>query len=365
MPHCSLQTDDMLWYVQISSFYSSTLLSAQMKVLEVYRRQSKSQPSPGSRAINWEETLYLNVLLHNIVYTLTCAVCTKTSPQNLQILRKNSRNVFASPSRRRMDVKGDAEEISYPNIYFIIDNFEDLFNDIIVRDGECVCVELLAKDVSERLCSTVFLGSVRYEVLKQIYDAKVCSTWRWAQSLVSPKSHKRLEFVIMRGPHGKGFAEMAVSKVPGIGYDSPTCNQAPYEDYDVVEAVEQFHRRRSDNNLVAKGMGVSFCNGVTLFGHSVHKSFSETDTCDRRPEIKANSIDDEIEESTFNYMWSMQGFSQAWHRLREKRRECSVPLNAFLTYVTLPWHSIIEDLLDHPHQPILSFDEESTLITPD
>lgn len=71
----------------------------------------------------------------------------------------------------------------------------------------------------------------------------------------------------------------------------------------------------------------------------------------------------------------MRGFGQAWHWLREKRRAASTPLNSYLTYVTLPWQSIIEggtdradnfslvslailtlDLLERPRRPILTFD---------
>lgn len=42
-----------------------------------------------------------------------------------------------------------------------------------VRDGECVCVELVARDRYNSRESAVFLGSIRYEVLKQVYDTKV------------------------------------------------------------------------------------------------------------------------------------------------------------------------------------------------
>lgn len=37
-----------------------------------------------------------------------------------------SQRVYASPSRRRMDVKGDLEEITYPNICFMVDNFDEV-----------------------------------------------------------------------------------------------------------------------------------------------------------------------------------------------------------------------------------------------
>lgn len=34
--------------------------------------------------------------------------------------------VYPSPSRRRMDSKGDCEEITFPKIYFAIDDFEQV-----------------------------------------------------------------------------------------------------------------------------------------------------------------------------------------------------------------------------------------------
>ena len=43
-----------------------------------------------------------------------------------------------------MDGKGDGEEITYPHICFSVDNFEDGFEDVIVRDGESVGIELTA-----------------------------------------------------------------------------------------------------------------------------------------------------------------------------------------------------------------------------
>lgn len=59
------------------------------------------------------------------------------------MLRRHSQKVYASPSRRKMDTKGDSEEICYPNIFFTVDNFDEIFKDILVRDGEMVCVELV------------------------------------------------------------------------------------------------------------------------------------------------------------------------------------------------------------------------------
>lgn len=43
----------------------------------------------------------------------------------------------------------------------------------MVRDGEMVCVELVASDRSANIQAVIFLGSIRYDALKRVYDARV------------------------------------------------------------------------------------------------------------------------------------------------------------------------------------------------
>ena len=49
-----------------------------------------------------------------------------------------------------------------------------MFNDVIVTEGECVCVELVAHDRYRCSEAVIFLGSIRYDVLKKLYDSRVC-----------------------------------------------------------------------------------------------------------------------------------------------------------------------------------------------
>ena len=44
------------------------------------------------------------------------------------IFNFNCQRVYPSPSKRRMDDKGTEEELTYPNIYFTVDNFEEVIN---------------------------------------------------------------------------------------------------------------------------------------------------------------------------------------------------------------------------------------------
>ena len=115
----------------------------------------------------------MNLIVHEFDYKLTLAICTRTSPKELQVLKKCSKKVYASPSCRRMDVKADFEEMTYPLVCFMVDNFDEVFCDILVRDGEMVCVELVAADKHNLVQNVIFLGSIRYEALKRVYDSRV------------------------------------------------------------------------------------------------------------------------------------------------------------------------------------------------
>jgi Uncharacterized conserved protein (DUF2045) len=90
------------------------------------------------------ENSILGPVIHQFNYFLTLAICTRTSPNELQVLKRHSQRVYASPSRRKIDSKGESEEITFPHICFMVDNFDEVFSDILVRDGEMVCVDIFA-----------------------------------------------------------------------------------------------------------------------------------------------------------------------------------------------------------------------------
>ena len=52
----------------------------------------------------------------------------------------------------------------------------------------------------------------------------------------------------------------------------------------------------------------------------------------------------ELDDGAYNPLWTMRGFTQTFHFWKENKRAQSVPLNAFLTYVTLPWWSIVKGM---------------------
>ncbi|XP_014485071.1 PREDICTED: uncharacterized protein KIAA0930 homolog isoform X3 [Dinoponera quadriceps] len=366
----TIDGDDLLFFVRKKHVKTSSRYLPKFETeVDVFRKDSKKLPI-GDPDIDWEETVYLNLVVHQFDYTLTLAICTRTSPKELQVLRRHSQKVYASPSRRRMDAKGDLEEMTYPHICFMVDNFDEVFCDILVRDGEMVCVELVASDREGAVQGVIFLGSIRYDALKKVYDARSSLSTKMAQrmtfGLFSGAASQRIEFVRMKGPRGKGHAEMAVTKPKGSGAETPTsepgyCATDALWDADWDDAEELFmyrHQRRlSDpsanlNNFVRGGWRTKPDTVAT-------KARSENEGLDSMAnglsEIEAGDVRDELDDGAYNPLWTMRGFTQTFHFWKETKRAQSVPLNAFLTYITLPWWSIAKDILDHREGPILTF----------
>ncbi|XP_071486427.1 uncharacterized protein KIAA0930 homolog [Diadema setosum] len=338
--------DDMLFFIHRKQ--ATSRQEKHQTRLEVFRRDSKNLPSLGEPSIDWEETVYLNLILQQYQYILTCAVCIK-SEGTLTILRKHTEQVFASPSRRRMDSKGEESEVAYPNIFFIIDNFDEIFGDFTVQEGQMFCVELVASEKQGPFRSVVFLGSVRYEALKTVYDNRASMTSKVA-SKVSLGFYQggrgRVEFIRMRGPEGKGFAEVAVSRASwSSSVESST--------EDVASATESFDS--TSDGPSTPGVPKEIVTSSPIH-KGLRKSQSDSETLSKlsngKEEEATCQSEDEGPPSSWSRRW-MRRTSDALLRLT--MRGSQVPaLNVHLTYVTLPWHRIIADVLEVKKKPVLS-----------
>ncbi|XP_014282725.1 uncharacterized protein KIAA0930 homolog isoform X1 [Halyomorpha halys] len=416
--HC-IDGDDMLFFVRKKHVKGSSKYLPKFETeLAVYRKDSKRLPI-GDPELDWEETVYLNLIIHQFEYILTLAICTRTSPKQLQILRRYSQKVYASPSRRRMDTKGEVEEITYPYICFMVDNFNEVMSEMLVRDGELVCVELMASDRDGKMQGVLFSGSIRYDALKHVYDARASLSSKMAQRMtfgLLNNSSQRVEFVTMKGPQGKGHAEMAVTKPKGCGAETPTSEPGICaidlwdEDWEDPEDMFLYrHKRRlSDpsanlsvfvrggwqrkpsnegNRARSENEGLdNIAQSVThiqagdlrddscmplnetlailrkLRRHDINviKPRSKTAAdgtvitywCELR-ELRKKCT--ELDDGAINPLWTMRGFTQTFHMWKENKRAQSIPLNSFLTYITLPWWSITKDILDTRIEPILTF----------
>ncbi|XP_047989146.1 uncharacterized protein KIAA0930 homolog [Leguminivora glycinivorella] len=276
--------------------------------------------------------------------------------------------VYASPSRRKMDTKGEGEEITYPHICFMVDNFDEVFSDMVVRDGEMVCVELVARGRGADALAVLFLGSIRYDALSRVYDSRQSSlSTKVAQRMsfgLLGRAAARCEFVRMKGPHGKGHAEMAVARPRGAGVDTPTSEPGlaatDLWDSDWEEDPEELFMYRHQRRLSDPSANLNnYSRGGWRTKDGKDKSRSENEGLDSLvsglAEVQAGDLRDELDDGAYNPLWAMRGFTQTFALWKEGKRASSAPLHAYLTYVTLPWWCIAKDILDHREEPILTF----------
>ena len=258
--------DDILFFVRqfVPSSKSSTGSINDLEPVFVKRRVVGQAPNLHD-IIDWKQSFFLN-LICQLPCTLTVAVCKKVDECNekertvtdlqtglrdtdtnktkekgsVMIARKRITNkVFASPYKSRMDVK-DAitNECSFPLVYYTINDFEDQNLHLSITSGEYLCAELSVTipntptsqgySRATALVSEVtldqdtdpfplppgyskiilFQGAVAFKALSDVYQQKgVASLTQmrngWGRKDISVSS-SRTEYVLMRGPHGKG-----------------------------------------------------------------------------------------------------------------------------------------------------------------
>ncbi|XP_035466681.1 uncharacterized protein KIAA0930 homolog [Scophthalmus maximus] len=345
--------DDMLFYVRRKLAYVGADNGDNSKKVEVevYRRDSKKLPGLGDPDIDWEESVYLNLVLQKLDYIVTCAVCTRSDAGDIHIHKKKCQEVFASPSKHAMDSKGEESKMSYPNIFFMIDNFEEVFSDMTVGEGEMVCVELVASDKSNTFQGVIFQGSIRYEALKKVYDNRVSVAAKMAQRMsFGFYKYNNMEFVRMKGPQGKGHAEMAVSRVP-TGDTSP-CGTEEDQVSPIHERVTSFSTPPTPER-----------NRPSFFSPSLRRKVPRNRIAEMKKSHSANDSEeffreeeDEDLHSTTNLRsrsLSGTGRSLVGSWLKLNRSEDYFLLYSHLTYVTLPLHRITTDILEVRQKPIL------------
>lgn len=354
--------DDMLFYVRRKRAYPGNegtidgrKAEAEPEVeVEVYRRDSKKLPGLGDPDIDWEESVCLNLILQKLDYMVTCAVCTRADGGDIHIHRKKSQQVFASPSKHPMDSKGEESKMSYPNIFFMIDSFEEVFSDMTVGEGEMVCVELVASDKTNTFQGVIFQGSIRYEALKKVYDNRVSVAARMAQKMsFGFYKYNNMEFVRMKGPQGKGHAEMAVSRV-STGDTSPCGTEDSSPASPMHERVTSFSTPPTPERN----------NRPAFFSPSLKRKVPRNRIAEMKKSHSANDSEEffreddsgaDLHNATNLRSRSLSGTGRSlvgsWLKLN--RADGNFLLYAHLTYVTLPLHRILTDILEVRQKPIL------------
>ncbi|XP_029896065.1 uncharacterized protein KIAA0930 homolog isoform X3 [Harpia harpyja] len=301
--------DDMLFYVRRKLSYvsgDSTEGKKQVEV-EVYRRDSKKLPGLGDPDIDWEESVYLNLILQKLDYVVTCAVCTRSDGGDIHIHKKKSQQVFASPSKHPMDSKGEESKISYPNIFFMIDSFEEV-------------------SVAAKMAQRMSFGFYKYN---------------------------NMEFVRMKGPQGKGHAEMAVSRVS-------TGDTSPYGTEEDSNPESPVHERVTSFSTPPTP---ERNNRPSFFSPSLKRKVPRNRIAEMKKSHSANDSEEffrdddggDLHNATNLRSRSLSGTGRSlvgsWLKLN--RTDENFLLYAHLTYITLPLHRILTDILEVRQKPIL------------
>ncbi|KCV69653.1 hypothetical protein H696_04068 [Fonticula alba] len=238
-----LLADDLLFYVKLP-IVDGEVADLPAEDLLIVRRRTEPNAIPSdeeSLIINWRETFYLNTVVQ-LNFQLMVAVCTRRSVGTevaLEAHRHVAKRVYASPNMTRMDQKGHDYAVSYPLIYFIVEDFEDAFANIIIHENEYLCVEVsvnfqvpdqqgsvvASTSVSQKLNIptqqtpdrpmkvTIFQGAVNWQALLNTFQKQQVSTLPFTRAAAS-SSGDRVEYIMMRGPGDKGHTQVAVSVPP-------------------------------------------------------------------------------------------------------------------------------------------------------
>lgn len=206
-----------------------------------------------------------------------------------------------------------------------------------------VCVELVAKDKTESVEGVIFLGSIRYESLKKVYDSRASVASKVARkvSLGWWRGPANVEFIKMKGPGGKGHAEMAITQQRTVD-DRTSLEEMENNDWRTCAACgERMASSSSPTQTDVPDIPDEKCYcGVEIKGVDPRWTRS-CDGIKRNPDCSS----DKRKKGSSS--------SQHWMKFRKKPLS-SLALSAYLTYVTLPWNKIMKDILEVRQPPILS-----------
>ncbi|KAF9433044.1 hypothetical protein BGZ76_009957 [Entomortierella beljakovae] len=365
------KNDDLLFFVQRlfpeSENGGNGASSLQIDPVFVKRKVKNipgSQPilsADQEAVILWKDTFFLNVIVQ-LPCKLTVAVCSRvaeTNPitgitkTNMTCTQKHvSKRVYALPTKSRVDVKEATVECSWPNIYYVIDDYEDMFEQVLVRDNEYLCVELavsfatlstststnntsdqgfptspISKQSHRRMSHgawagndgglqpgkpfpsgtsrgsgggsnkiTLFQGAAGFSNLLGIYQQKASSKlgrkFKFGQHTVPT------EFVMMRGPGGRGHAQVAIT-ASNLGEEPQLANDVPSSPARVLTSNklgQQQKQQQGPSSPISKGEKslppIPGANGHATVGHTSRHQNHHRPKPLQPPKIETDSFTD-------------------------------------------------------------------------
>jgi len=207
-----------------------------------YYKQQENENKDGTNNENFENQpsqvqSKLNINTSNL---------NKQQPQykgGMWCIRRTSRKVYAAPFKSSIEFKETTHECSYPNVYYVLNNFEDEELQLPIQENEYLCVELavLIPDNTEMIplydenyeatrdtidsppfgCPpnhtkvVLFQGSVSFKslfdayVLKGMYSLSLSE--KITRNFIKSSPKIKTEYIMMRGPNGKGHCRVAIT----------------------------------------------------------------------------------------------------------------------------------------------------------
>lgn len=245
------QDDDLVFFVRhmkVDRLNNHT--NSQPYFVRRWASQLEKVIGDSAKEVDWHHSFYLNLIAHTS-YTLTVAICRREALQNHQKntgslvapIYQVSKTVYASPSRVNFQThmsKGFETVPAYPDICFMVDDYDDTFEEVIlVEPDHCYCVflnadggaafspENLEGQASKRISPetyllgdpqsfstpklTLFSGFVGYDMVRSAFEG---GRSRIGGLLMIGSSSARSERLIMHGPGGRGEVEVSVSGLP-------------------------------------------------------------------------------------------------------------------------------------------------------
>ncbi|KFH61924.1 hypothetical protein MVEG_12258 [Podila verticillata NRRL 6337] len=260
--HSDDRNDDLLFFVQRPEVENGGLGTDPVFVKRKVKGTKRILTAEQEAVVLWKDTFFLNVIVQ-LQCKLTVAICSRVAETNpltgvtktsMTCTRKHvAKRVYALPTKSRMDVKEESVECSWPLIYYVIDDYEDSFEQLMVRDNEYLCVELAVTIPSTSTSTgpgsiissahryqdnsppwgltsptgdgpqlgrpfpsssrtgkiTLFQGAAGFQSLLGIYQQKSAS--KVGKRFKLGPHTVPTEFVMMRGPGGKGHAQVAIT----------------------------------------------------------------------------------------------------------------------------------------------------------
>lgn len=206
--------DDMIFFVADGQEESKQM---QQCAIQVCRHSRLHRPELNIK-VDWNATLAFNLICHS-EYRLRVSVCRYAEDRNSSICRlvvdeESAMEVFASPIegsqlKASKSASFEACGLSFPQVYFSVNNFDSCFEHIRLRPGNILIIELIRTDcniqksekgaayskitTSEEDRSIIFQGAIEFDSV---------------QHAVSAKESKGI--VLMNGPDGFGEAQIQV-----------------------------------------------------------------------------------------------------------------------------------------------------------